>query len=254
MNPLDRLLELLFAERGEQVPDLDESQKADCFRALCNVRPPRPAGEEFLRLQDDYLSAQAAARGPVDAADLGGGRAVLWRGDITRLRVDAIVNACNPALLGCFHPLHNCIDNLIHSRAGVQVRLDCAATMRGECEPNGRVRVTAAYNLPCRLIFHTVGPVVSGAVTEENRQDLRACYISCLAEAERRKLTGIAFCCLSTGVYRFPKREACRIALAAVEDWLAVHPAAPKVVFCVYTDEDEAVYSAEFSNTSFALR
>lgn len=171
---LDKLIGILSSERGESVPGLSAAQKPDYFRALCNVRPPRQVSEEFLRLQDEYLAARAREKGVVDADkfEYHGGIA-LWRGDITRLNADAIVNACNCALLGCFSPLHGCIDNAIHSAAGVQVRLDCNEMMEGKLEPNGRVRVTKGYNLPCRYIFHTVGPIVRGRVTEQNRADLK---------------------------------------------------------------------------------
>ena len=170
---LDELIGELCAERGEPVPGLPAGDKANCFRALCNVRPPAPVSEKFLKIQDEYLSACTAARGTVSADDLvRNGNVALWRGDITRLEADAIVNACNRTLLGCFYPLHGCVDNVIHSCAGVQVRLDCAAMMRGRSELNGRVRVTRAYNLPCGYIFHTVGPIVRGAVTADNERDL----------------------------------------------------------------------------------
>ena len=152
---LDRLIQVLCAERSEAVSPLSEEQKPDFFRALCNVRPPMPVTEEFLRLQDEYLSQRTKERGIVD------------------------VNGLD---YGCFHPLHNCIDNVIHSAAGIQVRLDCDKLMKGKWEPNGQVKVTKAYNLPSRYIFHTVGPIVYGSVTGQNRHDLANCYLSCLNE------------------------------------------------------------------------
>ncbi len=247
MDVLDRLIEILSGERGERPPQLlSEEDKAAYFRALCNVRPPEPVSKEFLRLQDRYLSALAEKRGSVDAAGLEYDRGTaLWRGDITRLKADAIVNACNPALLGCFRPLHNCIDNAIHSFAGVQVRLDCAAMMKGGEEPNGRVKVTAAYNLPSKYVFHTVGPVVSGAVTEKDENDLRSCYLSCLREADGRGLATLAFCCISTGVYGYPKEDACRLAVRTVREYLADTKSGLKVIFDVFDDEDERLYERE---------
>lgn len=247
MDVLDRLIEILSGERGERPPRLlSEEDRAAYFHALCNVRPPEPVSKEFLRLQDRYLSALAEKRGSVDAAGLKYDRGTaLWRGDITRLKADAIVNACNPALLGCFRPLHNCIDNAIHSFAGVQVRLDCAAMMKGGEEPNGRVKVTAAYNLPSKYVFHTVGPVVSGAVTEKDENDLRSCYLSCLREADGRGLATLAFCCISTGVYGYPKEDACRLAVRTVREYLADAKSGLKVIFDVFDDEDERLYERE---------
>lgn len=244
---LDRLIQILCEERGETVPPISDEQKPDLFRALCNVRPPMPATKEFLRLQDEYLSQRTKERGVVDVNgfDYKDGIA-LWRGDITRLNADAIVNACNPTLLGCFHPLHNCIDNIIHSSAGVQVRLDYTAIMRGGEEPNGRVKVTKAYNLPSRYIFHTVGPIVYGGVTEQNRRDLESCYLSCLNRAAEMKLKTLAFCCISTGEYHYPKDEACRLAVQAVKKWKSETDSSLKVIFNVFLKEDETLYEREF--------
>ena len=248
---LDALIGMLCAERGEAVPPLAESQKPDFFRALCNVRPPMPAPKGFLRLQDEYLSARTAERGIVDvnALPCDGDGIALWRGDITRLNADGIVDACNEGLLGCFHPLHGCIDNVIHSAAGIQVRLDCAQMMQGMSEPNGKVRVTEAYNLPSRYIFHTVGPVVYGGVTAKNERDLKNCYLSCLDKAREMKLKTLAFCCISTGEYRYPKREACRLAVQTVRDWKRRADGGPKVIFDVYAEEDEEIYARELRKT-----
>ena len=247
-NVLDRLIEMLCAERGESVPALADSQKADFFRALCNVRPPIPATEEFIKLQDEYLSQRTKERGIVDVNSFFYKNDIaLWRGDITRLNADAIVNACNPALLGCFQPLHNCIDNIIHSNAGIQVRFDCNAIMQGREEPNGKVEVTKAYNLPSMFIFHTVGPVVRGQVTDTNRKDLQSCYISCLNEAERMGLDSIAFCCISTGVYGYPKEQACRLAVQTIKEWKQNADSTLKVIFNVFLAEDEKFYERELA-------
>ena len=240
---LDKLIAILCEERMSPPPRLKTNNKADCFRALMNVRPPRPVTPEFLALQDAYLSDLAERKGVVDAASLDytDGMA-LWQGDITRLKADAIVNACNPALLGCFEPLHNCIDNAIHSAAGVQVRLDCDRIMQGGREPNGCVEVTRGYNLPAKYIFHTVGPVVYGAVDDRCREELKSCYLSCLNEAIRMELETIAFCCISTGVYNFPREEACRIAVETVSRLRKETGCATKAVFNVYLDEDRELY------------
>lgn len=243
---LDRLIQILCEERGEAVPSLSDEQKSDLFRALCNVRPPMPATKEFLLLQDKYLSERTKERGIVDVNGFVYRDGIaLWRGDITRLNADAVVNACNPALLGCFHPLHNCIDNVIHSAAGVQVRLDCNALMRGGEEQNGQVKVTKAYSLPSRYIFHTVGPIVYGGVTKQNCRDLESCYLSCLNMAAEMKLSTLAFCCISTGEYRYPKDEACRLAVQTVKQWKSEMGSSLKVIFNVYLKEDEVLYERE---------
>lgn len=245
---LDKLIAILCAERGENVPALSQEEKANYFRALCNVRMPAPITDKFVRLQDEYLQALTVERGVVDVGtfDFQNGIA-LWQGDITRLNADAIVNACNSALLGCFHPLHNCIDNVIHSAAGVQVRLDCNEIMQGREERNGSVQVTKAYNLPSKYIFHTVGPIVYGNVTAQNKTDLQNCYLSCLERAEQMGLKSIAFCCLSTGEYRYPKAEACRLAVNTVKAWKERSGSALKVIFNVYLKEDKELYERELS-------
>lgn len=247
MDKLNRLIEILLTERGGAPPPVFTDDRSDLFRALCNVRPPMPVTEEFLCLQDAYLSEVREARGVVDANALPYEHGVaLWQGDITRLKCDAIVNACNSALLGCFAPLHACIDNCIHSFGGVQIRLDCAKLMQGGSEPNGRCRVTGAYNLPSRFVFHTVGPIVSGRVTPAHIRDLRACYRSCLEEAEHRELSTLAFCCISTGVFGYPKAAACAIAVDEVLQHAAVGRSL-RVIFNVFSDGDRAIYEKELA-------
>lgn len=248
MKPLDRLIEILCAERGENPPVLDETQKQNYFRALCNVRLPKPVSDEFILLQDEYLTEQTQKRGIVDINSFDYKHNIaLWQGDITRLNADAIVNACNSALLGCFQPLHNCIDNCIHSFAGVQVRLDCNKIMQGKDEPNGQVKVTGAYNLPSKYIFHTVGPIVRGKVTKQDETDLTNCYLSCLNKAKEMGLKSIAFCCLSTGVFGYPKDKACILAVQTVRDWQKHNDYAIKIIFNVFTDEDRCYYERELN-------
>lgn len=243
---LDRLIEILCRERNKTPPRLNAGEKPDYFRALCNIRPPLPVSEEFLALQNLYLSSQTRARGIVEAEALDyRGDIALWRGDITRLKADAIVNACNSALLGCFQPLHGCIDNVVHSSAGVQVRLDCASMMRGGRERNGNVRVTKGYNLPCRYIFHTVGPMVAGSVTERDERDLKSCYISCLDKAAELNLRQVAFCCISTGVYGYPKEDACALAVRTVKAWKGQNSGTLKIIFDVFSEEGERIYAKE---------
>ena len=240
---LDRLIKILCDERGESVPPLDEKQKPDYFRALCNVRPPMPVSAEFLFLQDEYLTERKNERGVVDVKNLVYTDDIsLFKGDITTLNADAIVNAANSAMLGCFHPLHNCIDNVIHSAAGVQVRLDCNDIMNGNEAENGEVIVTKAYNLPSKFIFHTVGPIVYGRVTKENKSDLAKCYLNCLAKAAEMNLKSIAFCCISTGVFGYPKEEAAQLAVQAVREYKAQTASKLNVIFDVFTEEDYELY------------
>lgn len=244
MNNLDRLIEILCAERGETVPALSDLQKPDYFRALCNVRPPKPVSAEFLALQDEYLSDAIKKRGIVETEKLRFDNGIaLYRGDITALDADAIVNAANSAMLGCFTPLHKCIDNAIHSAAGVQVRLDCNDIMQGGCAKTGEAIVTKAYNLPSKFIFHVAGPIVCGTVTQKNRDDLKKCYVSCLNQAESRALNSIAFCCVSTGIYGYPKEQAAALAVETVRAELSRAKNALKAIFCVYTDKDYEIYS-----------
>ena len=243
MEILDRLIKILCDERGEQVLPLKQKQKADYFRALCNIRPPMPVTAEFLELQDEYLTAKKLERGIINVNDFTyNGGVSLFKGDITALNSDAIVNAANSAMLGCFHPLHNCIDNVIQSAAGVQVRLDCNDIMKGSEAENGDVIVTKAYNLPSRFIFHTVGPIVCGSVSEENKKDLEKCYLSCLEKADEMKLNSIAFCCISTGVFGYPKTEAATTAVNTVKEYLSRTKSDLKVVFDVFTEDDYDIY------------
>lgn len=243
MNTLDRLIEILCDERGESVPKLTQKQKPDYFRALCNVRPPAPVSAELLSLQNEYLTERKNERGITDVEKLTySGDISLFKGDITTLNADAIVNAANSAMLGCFHPLHNCIDNVIHSAAGVQVRLDCNDIMKGKEAENGEVIVTKAYNLPSRFIFHTAGPIVCGTVSGENRKDLQKCYEKCLEKADDMKLKSVAFCCISTGVFGYPKDEAAFRAVKTVKDYIARTKSEIKVIFDVFTEEDYAIY------------
>lgn len=229
-----------------EIPEEADAQK-DLLRAIFNVRYADPfPSEEFLKVQDDYLQEELKEKGVQDVEALSPlyEGYYLWKGDITTLKVDGIVNAANSGMTGCYRPNHKCIDNAIHTYAGVQLRHYCSSLMKkqGFEEPRGQVKVTPAYNLPSKFILHTVGPVVQNKVTEEDRKMLASCYRSCLAAAEAQKMASIAFCCISTGVFSFPKEEACRIALRTVVDYFNGEAPSLKVVFCVYADEDEAVY------------
>lgn len=202
-----------------------------------------PVSAEFLSLQDEYLSERKNERGIADVKNLVYSDGIsLFKGDITTLNADVIVNAANSAMLGCFHPLHNCIDNAIHTFAGVQVRLDCNNIMKGREAENGEIIVTKAYNLPSRFIFHTVGPVVYGRVTKENESDLAKCYLNCLAKADEMKLKSIAFCCISTGVFGYPKEEAALLAVKVVREYKEQTPSDVKVIFDVFEEEDYELY------------
>ena len=225
----------------------DGDSRRRLLRGLMNVRPPMPLDAEFLAVQDALLSAETAEKGVVRAGELTPARErnlCLWQGDITRLAADAVVNAANSALLGCFVPCHGCIDNAIHSAAGLQLRDECSRIMRaqGHEEPNGQAKLTGAYNLPAKHVLHTVGPIVRGGVTERDRRELRSCYEACLALAAERRLRSVAFCCISTGEFHFPNREAAGIALAAVRDFLRRDGGDMRVIFNVFRDEDLAIY------------
>jgi len=231
--------------RGMELPGTDREQR-DLLRALMNVRAPGEISSEFLRIQDDYLGEELRLRGVVseDEWEDCGENIFLWQGDITRLRVDAIVNAANSGMTGCYQPLHNCIDNCIHTYAGVQLRCTCGKMMdeQGHAEPTGQAKVTPGYNLPCRAVIHTVGPIVRGALTKEDERLLASCYESCLRAAEENGFGSIAFCCISTGVFGFPQRRAAEIAVKTVRNYRAEKGSAIKVVFNVFKDEDYEIY------------
>ena len=210
-----------------------------------NVRPPVPTGEAFLRVQDAYLAERLAERGVTTLKDLTPVRPglYLWKGDITTLAVDGIVNAANSRMLGCFVPCHGCIDNAIHTYAGVQLRWECARLMAGqEEEPAGSAKITKAYNLPCRYVLHTVGPIIQGTVTQKDRELLAGCYHACLELAAKTGLSSVAFCCISTGEFHFPPELAAEIAVQTVEDWQRQNPDKIKVVFNVFKDSDYEIY------------
>ncbi len=241
------LIEILCRENGDSPPvHQTDRQKDDFFRSLCNVRPPLPISETFLELQDQYLTARSQQRGIVDVTRLKYKDSIaLWQGDITRLNSEAIVNGCKPTLLGCFHPLHNCIDNVIHSNAGVQVRRDCHKIMQGAHLPNGEVVVTPAYNLPGKYIFHTVGPIVrDGHPSEQHADELSKCYRLCIEKATELGLTSLTFCCLSTGEYGYPKNMAVKVAVMTVRKLLHENEEL-RVIFNVFQDEDKMHYEQE---------
>ncbi|MDD6154912.1 MAG: protein-ADP-ribose hydrolase [Eubacteriales bacterium] len=228
----------------------DEGSQRMLMRSLMNVRAPRPVPDKLLKVQDEILSAEREEKGvvhvfdiPVSARD---SRLALWQGDITRLDADAIVNAANSQMLGCFVPGHSCIDNAIHSAAGLQLRQECAEIMarQGHEEYTGGAKITLGYNLPAKHVIHTVGPIVRVPLTEEDRALLASCYRSCLELAGANQLTSIAFCCISTGIFRFPAKAAAEIAVKTVEEYLDQHPdtSIKKVIFNVFGNRDRAIY------------
>ena len=244
------LLELMPPRGGEEGAPTQDLWLA--LRALVNVREPWPADHDLLAAQDELLqgliaeagitAVWATAASPLDP------RLRLWRGDITTLAAGAIVNAANDGMTGCWAPLHYCIDNAIHTFAGIQLRLECARLMReqGHPEPTGRAKVTPAYNLPSRHVIHTVGPISNGVVDDEMRALLASSYRSCLDAAAGADDGSIALCCISTGEFGFPAEAAAPLAVETVRAWLAERDAAgltaPTVVFNVYKESDEILY------------
>lgn len=244
---IKKLLFELPQYKDIEIPEQEEEQKR-LLRSLMNIRPPRPVSKEFLKVQNTYLREEVEEKGIVDSALLPASlldeRLVLWQGDITTLKIDAIVNAANGALRGCFVPCHSCVDNRIHSVSGVQLRLACDALMKkqGYEEPAGRAKITPAYNLPSRFVIHTVGPVVSGILTKTQRKQLADCYRSCLTLAADQGLKSIAFCCISTGEFHFPGKEAARIAVRTVMEFLQKDARLERIVFNVFKEEDKWIY------------
>lgn len=252
----DALLIALQKERGEDPiipPGLAE--KRLLLRKLMNIRLPGKLDPELAAMQDMELTRQKEEKGVVDAAELPpikpGSKIKLWRGDITRLNADAIVNAANSQLLGCFSPLHNCIDNVIHSAAGSGLREECGEIMarQGHAEETGSAKITRGYNLPAKWVIHTVGPIVSDKPDAEDERALSSCYTSSLELADRKKLKSIAFCCISTGVFGYPNEDAAKTAIAAVSGWLEKHPdtSIETVIFNVFKAEDFEIYNNQLN-------
>lgn len=246
---LGELVRMLAEERGlDPASLLDEPDLWPMFRALVNTREPVPANSELLDMQDELLQGLLAQRGVHDVAEAvtspADARLRLWRGDITTLAADGIVNAANSQMLGCWVPGHHCIDNAIHTYAGIQLRLACARIMQaqGHEEPTGQAKVTDAFNLPARCVIHTVGPIANGCPTPRHRAELASCYRSCLDAAAGEGLRSVAFCCISTGIFGFPQQEAARIAVRTVQAWLDAHEPDMTVVFNVFGSADEQLY------------
>ena len=243
------LIQSLLKERPEyrdiDIPAEPESQR-QLLRGLMNIRAPQRIGADFLKMQDAYLQGETTAKGITDIADLTPLQPglYLWQGDITTLKCDAIVNAANSGMTGCYIPNHRCIDNAIHTFAGVELRLSCAELMeqQGYPEPTGQAKITPAFNLSYRYVLHTVGPIISGRVTAEDKELLASCYRSCLALAAENKLESVAFCCISTGEFHFPNELAAEIAVRTVKEFLEKQTGVKKVIFNVFKDLDKAIY------------
>ena len=239
------LLDEQLKYKDTDMPDDIQAQKR-LLRSLMNVRSPKPISEEFLRVQDDYLQEELSQKHITSVSDLlplepG---IYVWQGDITTLACDAIVNAANSGMTGCYYPCHGCIDNAIHSYAGVQLRLECDAIIKaqGHEEPTGTAKITEAYNLPCRYVLHTVGPIITGSLKKQDEDLLASCYRSCLALAEEYGLKSIAFCCISTGEFRFPNQRAAEIAVETVREYRKQTGSEIEVIFNVFKDIDDDIY------------
>lgn len=254
MDNLDFILNLFIDEQSEyrqlNIPS-DLLGKRRLLRSLINRRLPIPVSANLLEAQNVELQRQLAEKGiielnqasvsPIDS------RLKLWQGDISRLRVDSIVNAANSQMLGCFVPLHSCIDNAIHSAAGIKLRLECNELMKlqGHPEATGSAKITKGYNLPSKFVIHTVGPIIDNdKVAQRDEYQLASCYKSCLKLADENKLRSIAFCCISTGEYRFPNQLAAEVAVTTVREYLKLYPdtGIEAVVFNVFKDIDFSIY------------
>ncbi len=247
---LDRSLEFLCREQREKGQSLEIpsnlGEKRQLLRALLNIRTATSLPDIENERLDRILWSWCKEEGVTDALKIG----TLWRGDITRLNADAIVNAANSDMEGCFHPLHACIDNAIHTAAGPRLRQDCHdfMQMQGEQERTGAAKITRAYNLPSKYVLHTVGPIVNGPLTEKHKELLASCYSSCLdLAAQLEEIRTLAFCCISTGVFGYPKEEAARTAISAVRRWNERHPGRfDRIIFNVFTEEDHEIYQGYF--------
>jgi O-acetyl-ADP-ribose deacetylase (regulator of RNase III) len=268
----NELLDLLveeFKEDSVQYRNLETPRETEgkkrILRSLMNIRMPKMMPASVLQIQDEYLQSRIRENGIVTLneiptiADQGSRhdfaeRLSIWQGDITRLAVDAIVNAANSQMLGCFIPMHTCIDNCIHTFAGIQLRAECDRQMRklraeygpDYEQPTAVPMLTDGYNLPAKKVVHIVGPIVQGRLTKDLEQDLADCYKNTLDLCLENELKSVAFCCISTGVFHFPNKRAAEIAVKTVTDWMEQHPKAlERVVFNVFKDEDKAYYEAE---------
>lgn len=243
------LIKYLLAENPRynkvEIPDNTDEQ-FNLYRSLVNVRMPECISDAYLSVEDEYLKNEISQKGITHIYELMPlyDNLYLWQGDITTIDADAIVNAANNQLLGCFCPCHVCIDNCIHTFAGVRLRLKCAGIMQkqGFKEPTGKAKITPAYNLPSKYVLHTVGPIISGILTKKDKELLASCYYECLKKADEYNLNSIAFCCISTGEFRFPNDKAAEIAVDTVKKYKAETNSRIKVIFNVFKDKDYKIY------------
>ena len=230
--------------KDTQIPDGDKEQ-FNLYRSLVNVRMPLPISEEYLQIEEEFLKEEISKKGitPITALIFKNDISI-WQGDITTLECDAIVNAANSKLLGCFCPCHACIDNCIHTFAGVRLRLKCNEIMENQLfdEPTGRAKITPAYSLPCKYVMHTVGPIVYGQLNEKHKKLLESCYRECLKLADENELESIAFCCISTGEFHFPGDKAAEIAVNTVNNYKSETGSRIKIIFNVFKDKDKEIY------------
>jgi len=252
MNQKERrtyLIKYLLNEKEEykgiDMPN-DSTQQKQLLRSLMNVRMPEEIDHAFIEIQDAYLKEAIEEKGITDYKDLTPVKdnIYVWQGDITTLKCDAIVNAANSGMTGCYVPCHNCIDNCIHTYAGIQLRNTCAQLMdqQGHEEEPGQAKITPAYNLPCQYVIHTVGPIVQGTLRKEHEELLASCYRSCLELAKENNIESIAFCCISTGVFGFPNHRAAEIAVQTIMQWFNETGSNMKVIFNVFKDMDLDIY------------
>ena len=253
---LDYLLEEFKSDskkyKNMEIPN-DIIKKQQMLRSLMNIRMPKKMTDEVIKVQDEYLSYRAKEKGIVKLSDIPliKDNLSIWQGDITRLEVDAIVNAANSQMLGCFLPMHICIDNQIHTFAGIQLRDECNQQMNklrekyGENyeQPTAIPMLTDAYNLPAKKVIHIVGPIVYDKLTPNLEKNLEDCYTNTLDMCLENGLKTVAFCCISTGVFNFPNQRAAQIAVDTVEKWSLVHPdKMDRIIFNVFKDEDKKYY------------
>lgn len=252
MNQADRRKFLIKALISEQprYKDIEisenEVEQKNILRSLMNVRMAAPISAEFEKVQDEYLQKVNTEKGYVTLDDMAEIEPDLyvWQGDITRLKVGAIVNAANSGMTGCYQPCHSCIDNCIHTFAGIQLRNYCQRMMdeQGYEEPTGQAKITPSFNLPCDYVIHTVGPIVQGSLTMEHEKLLASCYENCLRVVDENGVKSIAFCCISTGVFMFPNERAAQIAVQTVKKYKKENNSKIKVIFNVFKDEDLRIY------------
>ncbi len=262
MEKLDYLIGYLLKERNEiiEINKLSYEDKKRIYRSLCNIRDAKPISEKYLKIENEYLQEELNKKNITNVVDIKtiqnpnlpyNDKICLWKGDITTLKIDAIVNAANSQGLGCFVPLHSCVDNIIGSNAGVSIRLECNEIMKKKNYflPTGKAFITNGYNLPAKYVIHTVGPIIYERVTEKEKRELSNCYINSLKLAIQKGIRTIAFPCISTGEFRFPQDEACKIAISAVENFLKENKdKIDKIVFNVYKEEDYRIYEQNIGN------